>query len=169
MSLFKSKLFIQVHSPDSVTDSKPPNDKLFDPTNKGITSGTDSVIATRIKARAANNKENNYAPTTQIHNHITFPPELMRPVSHTTPTSRAIIAITLLPEDRSPGPHLTTPDFCQQYNLDSDIQGLLMKNKFMRTEGLEFVLITHLEAMAMPRGDIASLQFAVKSWSILRN
>jgi hypothetical protein len=60
---------------------------------------------------------------------------------------------------------MTAAAFCETYDLDADILEFLLNHKFRRTEGLEYVLISHLEDMKMARGDIVALQHAVRRWS----
>jgi len=163
--------YMQLKNDSSATLQKPPNHRLFDPSDSGIS----PVLQRRQAAIAA---KNGVAPPPPVAPIINFNGafDFLRPLLPLAPTVPAIYAPgstsvafspTLVPSTRQPGPDMKLETFCLTYELSPKIIEKFTANDYLYARFLRFVLIKELEEMGFTRGEIAALRDAVESWSAL--
>ena len=67
-----------------------------------------------------------------------------------------------------PGNDANLVEFCDQYNLSSNILTKLQDNTYTDASQLQFVQIIDLKDMEFKLGEVASLWVSVERWSVLR-
>jgi hypothetical protein len=158
--------FPQLKDDDSATLLKPPNHKLFDPTN------SISPVIQRRQALLAAQNPTAVAPAPPVINFngaFDFLRPLIphAPAEHVNPTPSIQFSVTLLPSTRLAGPDMTLEIFCTTYGLSPKIIEKFTANDYLHARFLRFILITELTDMGFTRGEIAALRDAVETWSIL--
>jgi hypothetical protein len=157
----------------SATLRKPPNHRLFDISGPAIS----PVLQKRIAAQKAASTASS-APVFNftLGNEVV---ELFRPRVPVPPNPIALQAPniisqqhlqsdSLLHPSRMPGNDANLVEFCNQYNLSSNILTKLQDNAYTDASQLQFVQITDLKDMEFKLGEIASLRVAVERWSVPR-
>ena len=160
--------FSQLKDDDSATLLKPPNHKLFDPTNS-----ISPVIRRRQALLAAQNPvAPAAAPASPVINfNAAF--DFLRPLipqgptEHVNPMPSIPFSATLLPSTHLAGPDMTLETFCMTYGLGPKIIDKFVTNDYLHARFLRFILITELADMGFTRGEIAALRDAVETWSVL--
>ncbi|KIM79888.1 hypothetical protein PILCRDRAFT_24281, partial [Piloderma croceum F 1598] len=144
---------------DSATLLKPPNHKLFDPTN------SISPVIQRRQALLAAQNPTAVAPAPPVINFngaFDFLRPLIphAPAEHVNPTPSIQFSVTLLPSTRLAGPDMTLEIFCTTYGLSPKIIEKFTANDYLHARFLRFILITELTDMGFTRGEIAALRDA---------
>jgi len=150
---------------------KPPNHRLFDPSDSGIS----PVLQCHQAAIAAKNGVTpppSVAPVINFNGAFDFLYPLL-PLAPTIPAISApgptsiVFSPTLLLSTHQPGPDMKLETFCLTYELSPKIIEKFTANDYIYAHFLHFVLIKELEEMGFTRGEIAALRDAVESWSAL--
>jgi hypothetical protein len=63
------------------------------------------------------------------------------------------------------GPDLNVEQFCDLYDLSTDILRRLKENGYQKTKTFKHITIAQLQEMSFKHGEIASLQDAVDEWA----
>jgi hypothetical protein len=159
--------FPQLKDNDSVTLLKPPNHKLFDPTNS-----ISPVIQRRQALLSAQNPTAPAAaaapPIINFNGAFNFLHPLIphAPAEHVNPTPSIQFSVTLLPSTYLAGPNMTLETFCTTYGLSPKIIEKFTANDYLHARFLCFILIMELTDMGFTQGEIAALRDAVETWSI---
>jgi hypothetical protein len=160
---------LQLKDDDSATLLKPPNHKLFDPTNS-----VSPIIQCRKAALAAQNAvapapAAPAPPVINFHGAFDFLRPLLPqpPAAPINPAPSIQFSPTLLPSTRLAGPDMPLETFCTTNGLSHKIIEKFTANDYLHARYLRFILIVELEAMGFTRGEIAALRDAVETWSVL--
>ena len=162
----------QLKNDNSASLEKPPNHRLFDPSDKGLSpvlqrhqvamsaqSGSAAGSSAPIINFTLGNEALNFlcplVPQPAV------PPALP---AHQPPLNN--FSPTLLPSMRHAGPDMRLDNFCAMFDLGPKILDKFTTNDYLQARFLRFILIRELEEMGFTRGEIAALRDAVETWSV---
>ena len=162
----------QLKNDDSATLEKPPNHRLFDPSDQGL-----SPVLQRRQAAMCAKSSGATSSSAPIINFTLGNEALnfLRPLVPQPPIPSALPAAqppldnfssTLLPSTRRAGPDMRLDNFCAMFDLGLKILDKFTTNDYLHARFIRFILIRELEEMGFTRGEIAALRDAVETWSI---
>lgn len=158
---------MQMKGDDSANLHKPPNHKLFDPSDKAI-----SPVLLRRQAALATQNPAPPPPAAPVFN-MNGAFDFLRPFVPTAAVAPMAgshapgFSMTLLPPAHNTGPDMKIEVFGPMYELSPKIIEKHTANDYLHARYLRFILVKELEDMGFTRGEIAALRDAVETWSIL--